>query len=358
MFMTVGGCIAFSQHRKIVTGQPVPAVVLSAEVERRTSRDSDGHTSVTYAPVIRYRYDVDGVSHTCDDVHPISISTSDRGWAQSIVDQYSTGQNVEAYINPKKPGKAFLIRKYSFFPYLFILFPMIFVCVGLGVGLSMGASKVKPPTPLPSTGGWFEVKPASRIVDRQRAALLGLALWDGVGFLACGHFFLVASPPFGLSAIIVTSIYAAVSVIPLGIFIYNILLRRNIDDARLFVSAEKVKRGEAISIGVRQLMHNPLMVEQAELGFVCTVTTKTSSGGKTTISTHKGYENLVPLLHNQQAKAGEHLEFSAELTIPEDKHASTIAGDNSYPRHHWKIQTRVKLADSPDYKAGFPVLVE
>ena len=356
LFMAIGVGAAGWQDYKIRHSAPVSATVLSTEVERHESHDSDGHDSTTYKPVVRFRYEVDGRSYTGSEVFPLSQSAG-YGWAQSVVQRFHDGQTVDAWYNPNAAASAFLLREYLFLPYIFILFPTLFVAIGIGVALGAGASTTKPPLPIPSTENWNELKPTMRIADRKRAAWIAFLLWDTVGVLACGHYFLAARPHYETMALVATGIYFLIGIAPLALALYYGLLGRHIADARVFITGSSLTRGEDVTIGVRHAALAMLQIEEARISLICDATTRTQSGSKTTISTLTCYEDHVVALQKRHASAGERLEYAAKVTVPASAMPSTPRGEKGYPRYAWKIRVNVKIADGPDYRANFPVVV-
>lgn len=356
IFMSVGMKLAWSQHRKITTCRPVQAEVVSSRVDISTSTDSDGHRSTTYRPVVEYRYSVSGVSYSSDDVQPLRISAG-RGWAEKIVNSCPPGGQVEAFYDPSNPDRAFLIKQYSFFPYIFMLFPMLFVAIGLGVLISAGASSSKPPVPVASSSDWFEAKPASRIVDRRNACMVAAVLWHGIGLPVAGHYFAVAEAPYAVEAWVVTGIYEAIGIAPLVMATYYAMLGGKVTDARVFISQQTISRGKEVAVGLRQKALNPIHVQEVRVGLVCKEISKTTHGSKTTYSTSTCFEEHTTLMEDQNLRSGEKLEASARITAPSGQAASTPHGATHYPRFRWEISVVVRLENSPDYKAGFPIFV-
>ncbi len=356
VFVAIGGGMAFKQHRKIQHAQSTTATILSTDIERHTSTDSDGHTSTTYKPIVNYRYVVDGKTYECGDPLPLSIK-SGHAWARRIVRQFKVGATVDAFYDSANPSKAFLLARYSFFPYIFILFPSIFIAVGIGVALAGGASTRRPPRPVARNDGWFELAPRWRIAARRRAAAIGTVAWFGFGFSASGHYFAVAKPPYETLALVLTGIYAGIGLIGVGMWLYYGRLGRNLRDATVYIDRDSLAAGDALTIGARQEMLDSRLVQKVSMGLVCAATTKTSSGGKTTISTSNCYERLDAVLENQRATAGETLNYAGQVTVPDDQPASTEPGDKGYPRYRWSIRLDVDIDDCPDYRADFPVRV-
>ena len=129
IFMVIGGGTAWSQARKLTGWLPIEAQIIGGEVTSR--RGKKGGT--TYKPVVRFAYRVDGVERNADTPLPIDMSIKDSSWAHDVVRRFPAGSRATAYYNPRAPDEAFLLREVSVSPYLFMLFPMIHVCIGLGV---------------------------------------------------------------------------------------------------------------------------------------------------------------------------------------------------------------------------------
>ncbi len=356
IFFAVGAWLALDQHHKITSYVEVSATVVSTDIEAHTSTDSDGHTSTSYEPVVVYRYEYDGDSYEYDEVFPLGMSGG-RGWAQKTVGQFEPGQPVQAFVDPENPASAFLLKQYLFFPYLLTLFPMIFVSVGLGLALSAGNSPKKPRTPIQRGADLYEVRPQTRIRDRTRAVALIAFLWFSVGTLSLGHYYVNATAPYQTMAYVVTGIYVLIGMVPAGSVWHYRKLGQNVADARLYVHKEQFSVGDEIKVVFQQTFRRSLVVEKGRLGLVLAVTTKTRSGNKTTISTSTAYEDWTTFMENQRVHAREPLQFAWAVTIPQQQGASTVGRTSESRRYQWYFKLAIKLADSPDYGAKYPIVV-
>ena len=188
-FMLVGIGMASSQATKLGGWLPVSATVTGGEV--KVNRDSDGDT---YAPRVHFTYRVDGIEHTAHTPFPLETSSGSE-WAHEVVERFKPGQQVTAYYNPAATDEAYLIREADIFPYLFILFPMLHVCVGLAVW-------------------WFAGSPG--LTARGKARRLGgiAAIWSTVGVLAGTHFASVG----GVVDAAAIGIFGGYGVVALGLF--------------------------------------------------------------------------------------------------------------------------------------------
>lgn len=195
LFLGLGAWQAWSQGVKLLTWLPVEAQVTGGEVKSR--RGSKGGTN--YRPVIQFTYRVDGIEHSADTPLATSVSTSDSGWARGIVARFPAGSAATAYYNPRAPAEAFLVREANVLPYVFLLFPMIHICVGLGVW-------------------WFAGSPGlgARAKARRMGAMT--VLWDAVGSLALVHYIVVGGT-FCLYAGLAFGIYFALGAVPVLLWV-------------------------------------------------------------------------------------------------------------------------------------------
>ncbi len=357
IFMGVGIHVARNQDRIIRTYRPVQVTVLSKKIESKTSTDSDGHTSTSYKPVIHYRYEVDGAAYTCQQVTPLDES-SGQEWARALNDRFEIGKNYEAYYNPRNPAEAFLVRECTFFPYVFILFPMLFWMAAFLVYMQSQGVLAGARPPSPAEDGWYLVRPISRIADRRRAAMLLFGLWMTVGILALGHYFRLAQPPYGMFATIVSLIYAGIGLVPLALFIYWHLLVRQLGDAEVFVNGPTFALGDRLAVFVEQAVFKPLEIRQLEVTLLCEAATRQRSGNSTHYNTHAHYRQRIALLENPGVRAEEKLTVNGELVIPPDQPASSSPKDKSYPRYSWRIKVETRIDHRPDYRSVFPILVQ
>lgn len=125
IFIVIGAQQAASQSHRLATWPAVRATIHSRGIVKHAS--SDG---TTWASEARYTYVVRGKEYECKQVTALKESASDS-WAQGCIDLLPQGTDVTAYYNPNNPAEAFLLRRPAFVPYLFVLFPMIFIAIGL-----------------------------------------------------------------------------------------------------------------------------------------------------------------------------------------------------------------------------------
>ncbi len=213
IFLGVGGWQAWDQGRLLARAIPVAAVLHDARVE--SHRGSKGGTN--YKPVVDFSYVIAGAEYTGHDAQPMVVSTSSSSAAEAAIARVRaavgptaaaepllveqplgnapsanrTRNAITAWVDPDNHDRAFLLREATFFPYVFILFPMIHV----GIGLAIALLATQPPAVIARRLLWL------------------IMLWFGVGLLAAGHFTLIGGEwtLFPQAAILV---YGAIGSIP------------------------------------------------------------------------------------------------------------------------------------------------
>jgi Protein of unknown function (DUF3592). len=88
----------------------IDAVVISSDVIEST--DVEGQNQKIYEPSVTYRYTYEGSEYTSSTVFPGDVNpVNDQSRAQEIVERYSPGEEVTAYVNTEDPASAFLIDR-------------------------------------------------------------------------------------------------------------------------------------------------------------------------------------------------------------------------------------------------------
>lgn len=118
IFVAAGLGIFGAEVLRVATWRPVSARILSTDVKAIR-----GNKGVSYSPVVRYQYTIAGTLYSADRVLPVSMSAS-RAWAEELRDRFQAGQVVTAYVNPRDPSSAFLVRKVSLLPLIFVGAPL------------------------------------------------------------------------------------------------------------------------------------------------------------------------------------------------------------------------------------------
>jgi len=349
LFLAVGGWLAHGQHTKLTSYEPVEAVVLSREIT--SSTDSDGGT--TYKPIIRYRYTVDGRAYESDQVMPIALSTSSRSWAQSYLDRYPVQEKTTAYVDPGDLAEAFLVREASFFPYVFMLFPMLFVVIGLSLMLVGG--QARPSRKLEQAEpGWYRLPPGRSTRHKTRVAMIITAVWCGMGLVVLFHWIMVGGG-FSTFPVVALGIYGALAVIPMVMLVRYMAIGRRYGDPIVLVDQPTPRRGETLAVYFEQPTYEHLQLNAVTIGLRLKWTHSSGAGKHRSTTTSVIYEDEEAVARGAAATAGDAVRYSRTIHIPEDRPASDTGFFGA--RHNWVIHVKTDAASGADYEAEFPILV-
>ena len=140
------------------------AVSVEATIEE-TSISEVGRRGVDYDVQIEFTYQYQGIKYTSDQLYPGSISETydTRSAAQSVIESYTDGDTVTAYVDPDTPSEGFLQRQTTQGPFQFMAiggFVLLVACLH-----AVGARK---------PGHGTELQPIRESERRQYQTLLGV----------------------------------------------------------------------------------------------------------------------------------------------------------------------------------------
>ena len=129
---TVIGISTVSQARRTLDWPSVEGKVISSQViARQPSRSPATNAApdhgVSYYPVVKYEFSVDGNSYQGDQVFVGRVGLARQSWAQEIVGKYRPNQSVTVYYDPVAPSQCVLQRGAQWSTYFFV-----FIGAGLG----------------------------------------------------------------------------------------------------------------------------------------------------------------------------------------------------------------------------------
>jgi hypothetical protein len=111
---------------------PVPALVINSEM---ISERATPHSPMSYRADIRYRYTLDGKTHTGTRVKRVDGPSSSPGKANDRLESYPLGKSITCFADPAKPD--FAILEHATRAGLYSLwFPLLFVAGGAGIVVS------------------------------------------------------------------------------------------------------------------------------------------------------------------------------------------------------------------------------
>jgi hypothetical protein len=357
MFIVMAAETVLKQQQLIDAARPVPGTVVSSRVLEETTTDPKNRRTTTFRPDVLYRYGGGNSIHKSNQVFPMFSNTS-RERAAQIVADHPPGKAVTVWLDPARGGKSFLLREWDFAPYLTILMAMVFLSVGLGfwAAAPWRRQKVWPPKALPAGG--FEVPVGVSVATRRRPWRVVPLVWFVLGGVVAWHYLTYAQGDYELAALVALPLYFAIGLIPLGIYVRHVRRARAFKDARVIANAEAFRLGKTFDVRVEQAFGKAARVESARLGLVCDKLDRAPAGrGKLAVRRSTLFETWTDLAAGADVARDKPLQARGKLTPPADQPATTAEEQSGWPRHAWRIVVVVKLANRPEYRADYPIVV-
>ena len=194
-FFASFGASAFVRISEARSWTPAEATVLRSEVV-----GSSGGSQTTYSPYIVYAYEFDGARREGDRFAAASVASSDPDPARRAVEEHPVGSRATVWVDPADPTRSVFSDPHGRPPvvlYVFVLFPLVFVAIGLALVVGALRSARAAGTPLPPG------PPVLRDGRREQfvKGFLFTAVWNG--FLALVLFLVRSSPARADSALYV-----------------------------------------------------------------------------------------------------------------------------------------------------------
>lgn len=347
----VGVDVVWTQHNKLTTYHPTKATILSTSVEVEKIK-----TKQYVKPRIKYRYEVNGKTYVSSNVTPIGKAGS--RWTERMMQKYRKEQIVEAFYDPSDPSKAFLEKKYFFWPYSYFLISMPFFGIAISMGSWVWTAWYKNITPRPKENGWFVLRPNTSIAYKLAIALVISIFWHAVGILALGHYFLGVGRDYEGQPIIWCVFYGGLGFVPLWFLIkYSFPLLR-LREANVLVNKANSKLGDDIVVQLSQHFLHSVYVEKFCVSLVCEKVFRLEGGVYDRFRMTRFHEEQAVALQGKQTFRGERLDFTCTFVIPTDKQPTTPKRQSEYPRYNWNVEVVTEITGSPKYNAKFPIIVQ
>lgn len=343
IFLIAGWLMAESQRQALANGVPVQVKILESELEESvdTSRRSDGSRRSTrmYAPHVRFEYTVNGQRYESEEATPLDVSSSDSTGASDIVTKYRPGTTHTGYYDRGDPSNAFLVRQIDFFPYIFILFPLIHFCIGTAViGMSLGARAVPR---LETTG-------ANRAVLKSPARdsaiitwLFGAGPWVVIGTLAFWHYRISLGSAGAAWEWWVWLVFAPWALLSL-LFILGAWrawkTSLHMGEARLAVSPFPHHDGAPVRVELQRDVRGSIDVKDIELSLIA----------KTPQNQQRHIESKEIAVAGDSLTTDRTLRGSTEFTLPNDRKADWL----------WTWRVRTRFGNGRKHDVSIPTQVD
>jgi len=348
-FLVFGFMEVVTQHERMTGYSSVTAVVEETRV------DSAGRD--LFRPVVVYRYEVDGRTYTGKDVFPVYESGGER-WAREVIRGFDVGEETEAWYDPAQPQEAYLIRRYSFFPYGMVLMGLAAVSLGLMSTVHVHRSDKGPRTPRALPDGWYQLDPPDTLVGAARKWIPFGLLWQAVGACVWGHFFAVADRTSGAGPMMATGVWIAIGLVILGIGVVGYWLSRWIGDACVLINRPTLAIGETVHVRVEQAVHKAVKVKEMLVRLECTRIVRRWINLSPTDVANKVWSLERRELVDHDAQSGSLLTVDTEFQVPADVPPSTPPRARVKERITWKLHQKLRLHGLPPCPDAFEVSVE
>jgi hypothetical protein len=333
------------QHLKNVTYQQVNAVVISTHIAKH---GGGGRSKTTYKPVVNIEYRVKNKTYTCGDVFS-NPRGGDTQWAQRISAKFKKGDEITAFYNPKNPADAYLIKHYVFTPYLITLGSLIVFLLGTMVMFSPDKRNVLRKV----SARRFEFEAPVGISGNRKSLAILCTIYLVVGVPTLAHLFLYAEPPYGEIVYIVIAFYLFITGLSAWGFIGYEQLRRKLHHIRLYTETDFFSIGDEIKILGELVLKKDVLIKKIMCGlFAETAGDVWKSFG--------GFRKRVTVVNNQRYNAGETVNFSCSIKIPEDQKSSSTreqAEDVNVISYGWKLVLRIEIDNSSAYVEKYPIII-
>jgi hypothetical protein len=367
MIIALGANRVLEQQQQLESARPIPGTVTTSVVRPPTTQASAGRGAQSYVPWISYRFPLGGGIRTDTRLFP---SQRDNGTSEArakrLVADFPAGKDVTVWYipprNPLDPGdkheQAFLIREWSFEPYLIVLLSMIHLSVGMALwaGRPWTRKTLWPPKPADS-GNWHEISPRVPLATRRHPWRAVSLAWYTIGGVAIGHYFYHADRPYAVLAYVASTVYALAGLFPVSRWLYHRRLPRAVRDAKVFTNTDTFRLGKTFNVRAEQPFRRPGHVESVRVALVCDRHRGRLSKAHRAQLAPEPPVSWVDAASDQQAGPERPLIAKTKLTPPADHPPTTPAGDRAYPRISWRIAVEVKITGLPTYREDYPIAV-
>ena len=225
-------------------------------------------------------------------------------------------------------------------------------------------------TPVPPSEGhtttdaaghkWVELRPANSVRLRFYWGLFAGSVLLFFTLLAGWGQFAKASRPQSALGVTLFVSCVVLSLASLGVAAHAWFIRRNLDDARVFLDRQTLVRGHSFHARVEQRTQRGLKIHEMRVGLICHETVKAAPAGgadrhgSRTISLMEKWETCT---RDKAAPGRQKMIATRTFDIPKEKPASSQPGQKELPLIRWKLRVVTVPEEGPAYCADFPVFV-
>jgi hypothetical protein len=374
LFIALAANRVLEQQQQLETARPIPATVDWSKVQAVPGHGLLGRFRTTYKPVVRYSFRTEGAINGSYAVFPPGRpDATSESRAERIVADHPAGKDVTAWALPPKqpegghvigsmfaPPQVFLVREWSFGPYLIILLSMIHLSVGMALWASRPwqRNKLWPPKP-PDSGNWHEISPRVPLVTRRHPWRAVSLAWYTIGGVAIGHYFLHADRPYATLAYVASAIYLLVGLFPIARWLHHRRLPRVVRDAKVFTNTDTFRLGKTFNVRVEQPFRRAAHVQSVRVALICDRHRgRLSKTQRDELQLHPDpAPDWIEVTTDQDAAPNRPLIAKTKLTPPADAPPGTPQRERAHPRIPWRIAVEILTAGLPPYREDYPIVV-
>ncbi|MCA9074114.1 MAG: DUF3592 domain-containing protein [Planctomycetaceae bacterium] len=325
------------QRQRIITAQPVDAVVLRQRVEKKVNKGF-----VQFTPVVEFEYTVAGNKHQSESTFPTE-SLGPEEWAEDVLKAYPVGKKVRAYVVLDDPTDAFLLPKYGPLPYVTILVSYVFVAIGIGVALEQVVNSDHLRVESESLG---TLHLAPKQDDLRLIQLVGalsmLGLLIGVPFIL--DYLTVATPPVSFLFQLIAFCYVAAGLGWIGWSIYSYRRKNGFTLVPIELIPGEPRLGEPFTVRLKQPVRFSGMIERLVLEMVLTqVNTAIWDIRRDSDSPDPVlYSTREVVIEAHPVDPDEVLEIGKSFVLPSNLPPSSAPDDHSKFQFIWTLHLRGK----------------
>jgi hypothetical protein len=222
---------------------------------------------------------------------------------------------------------------------------------------------------------WVELRPTRSVRLRfYWSVFTGSVLLFFTLLVGTGHY-AKAAGPHSVFGMLLFAASILISLLCLVLAVRFWFIRRNLDDARVFLDRQALVRGHSFHARVEQRAQRGLKINDMRVGLICHETVKTNPaaaagaapearagggakpGAKPGTKTIALMEKWETCTRDKSTHGAAQLQATRTFSIPKEKPASTPAGRRELPVVQWKLRVVTVPADGPTYAADFPIFV-
>jgi hypothetical protein len=216
---------------------------------------------------------------------------------------------------------------------------------------------------------WVEVWPTHSVRLRFYWSLfVGSVLLFFTLLIGTGHY-ARTPPPHSVSGIVVFVACIVIALASLGVAAHAWFIRRNLDDAHIFLDRQTLVRGHSFHVRVEQRAQRGLKINEMKVGLICQETIKTPvapagppheaqpAGPRPATKTIALMEKWETCTRDKITQTARRMTATRSFDIPKDKPASSPPQQKELPVVRWKLRVVTVPAEGPAYHGDFPVFV-